>query len=225
MRLNKWIAAHSLSSRRKADELIIAGRVAVNGHIAKLGTEVEDTDTVEIDSKRIGSKLNKDKKLVVLLNKPIGYVCSRRGQGAPTIYKLLPLKLHTLDIAGRLDKDSSGLVILTNDGTLAQSLTHPSYQKLKVYTVSLDKPLISKDQLHITTGVSLPDGVSALKLKSLSQDKIKWLVTMHEGRNRQIRRTFELIGYKIIDLHRISVGDYSLGDILPKQHETRVLFL
>lgn len=213
MRLNKWIAAHSLYSRRKADELISSGRVTVNDAVAILGTTAEDDSIVMIDGKRIGTQMNNDKKIVLLLNKPIGYVCSRNGQGAPTVYGLLPLKYHHLDIAGRLDKDSSGLVILTNDGELMQQLTHPSHKKDKVYTVSLDHALSQTDQSAIEVGIKLEDGVSALTLLLLSADKKQWQITMHEGRNRQIRRTFALLDYSVIDLKRISVDSYSVSEI------------
>lgn len=213
MRLNKWIAAHSLFSRRKADELIAAGRVTVDGKTAGLGVQAEDTSIVEIDGKRIGTKLNKDKPVVVLLHKPVGYVCSRNGQGAPTVYGLLPLKYHHLDIAGRLDKDSSGLVLLTNNGLLMQQLTHPSFLKEKVYIMHLDRALSQQHQEAIEKGVQLEDGKSALALQLLSADKKQWQVTMHEGRNRQIRRTLAKLDYDVLKLHRISVGSYKLGTL------------
>lgn len=213
MRLNKWIAAHSLYSRRKADELIASGRVAVSGVTAILGTTAEADSIVTIDGKRIGTQLNKDKKIVLLLNKPVGYVCSRNGQGSPTVYGLLPLKYHHLDIAGRLDKDSSGLVLMTNDGVLMQQLTHPSHKKDKVYTVTLDRALSQTDQAAIKEGVKLADGVSTLGLTLLNADKKQWQITMHEGRNRQIRRTFALLNYGVIDLKRISIDNYSINNL------------
>lgn len=219
MRLNKWIAAHSLYSRRKADELISAGRVTVDGKTAGLGVQAEDTSVVEVDGKRIGTKLNKDSKLVVLLHKPIGYVCSRNGQGAPTVYGLLPLKYHHLDIAGRLDKDSSGLVILTNNGQLMQELTHPSNQKDKIYTAVLDRALTQTHQDAIAKGVQLEDGKSSLGLQLLSADKKQWQITMHEGRNRQIRRTFAKLDYDVLSLHRLSVGGYKIDKLAESSYK------
>lgn len=213
MRLNKWIASHSLYSRRKADELISAGRVIVDGKTAVLGTTAEDSSIVMIDEKRIGTQMNNDKKIVLLLNKPVGYVCSRNGQGAPTVYGLLPLKYHHLDIAGRLDKDSSGLVVLTNNGELMQQLTHPSYKKDKVYIAALDHALQPVDQQTIEAGVQLVDGLSALKLELKSADKKQWQITIHEGRNRQIRRTFALLGYGVMDLKRLSIDTYSISNL------------
>lgn len=213
MRLNKWIAAHSMHSRRKADEFIASGRVTVDGVTAILGTTAEDTSEVLIDGKRIGTQLNKDTLVTVLLNKPVGYVCSRNGQGAPTVYGLLPLKYHHLDIAGRLDKDSSGLVILTNDGNLVQQLTHPSHKKDKVYIATLDHALTQEHQAVIVKGITLEDGPSALELKLLSADKKQWQITMHEGRNRQIRRTFAKLDYGVMELKRLSMADYAIKDI------------
>ena len=108
MRLNKYISENSDLSRRKADEAISAGRVLVNDELPELGQDILDTDTVKLDN--VILERNSDNKLVLLLNKPVGYVCSRDGQGSPTVYDLLPEKYHHLNIAGRLDKDSSGLV-------------------------------------------------------------------------------------------------------------------
>ena len=210
MRLNKWIAAHTLHSRRKADELIAAGRVTVNGATAQLGTTAEDDDAVTIDNKPVKPGFS-TQKTVLVLNKPVGYVCSRNGQGAPTVYSLIPLQYHHLDIVGRLDKDSSGLLVLTNDGDLHHQLTHPSSKKEKVYIVTLSTPL-DKDSEHDITheGVPLEDGTSILKLHALSSDRTKWEVRMHEGRNRQIRRTFYTLGYGVNTLHRTHFGPYKL---------------
>lgn len=211
MRLNKWLAEHSRYSRRAADTLIAQGNVVVNGQTATVGQLYTEGDTVLIDGKIISQ--TSAKKVVVLLHKPVGYVCSRNGQGAPTVYSLLPVHLHSLDIAGRLDKDSSGLVVLTNDGTLLHSLTHPSHTKVKEYTVTLDRALTAEHTEAIQKGVTLQDGTSALELTLLNADKKQWRVRMHEGRNRQIRRTFEYLGYRIVGLHRVSIDDYKIGTV------------
>jgi 23S rRNA pseudouridine2605 synthase len=150
-----------------------------------------------------------------MLNKPVGYVCSRNGQGSKTVYDLLPPEYQQLKTVGRLDKDSSGLLLLTNDGQLAQELTHPSQQKRKVYEVTLDKPLQPLHRQMISDhGVSLEDGPSKLELERQHDgDDTKWIVTMHEGRNRQIRRTFAALGYEVIQLHRTKFGNYQLGTL------------
>ena len=211
MRLNKWLAEHTRYSRRGADELISQGKVSINGIPATVGQLVQHGDTVLIDGQPVHN--TEAKKVVVLLHKPVGYVCSRKGQGAYTVYSLLPLHLHHLDIAGRLDKDSSGLVVLTNDGTLTHSLTHPSQNKIKEYIISLNKPLSEQDEKAIINGVQLDDGVSRLSLHATTKIRDTFVVRMSEGRNRQIRRTFSQLGYTVKTLHRQTVADYHLGNL------------
>jgi 23S rRNA pseudouridine2605 synthase len=144
-------------------------------------------------------------------------VCSRNGQGSQTVYALLPPKFASLQPVGRLDKDSSGLLLMTSDGQLAHELTHPSFQKVKVYEVTLDKDLQPLHRQMISDhGVTLDDGVSKFELERLhdSDEKI-WHVRLHEGRNRQIRRTFAALGYTVTTLHRTKFGPYSLGSLAP----------
>jgi 23S rRNA pseudouridine2605 synthase len=212
MRLNKWIAANSHYSRRKADELIAAGRITINGKTAGMGVQVTDNDVVAIDQKPVQPSFN-TKTVTLMLNKPIGYVCSRKGQGAPTVYSLIPVQYHHLDIVGRLDKDSAGLLLLTNDGDLHQRLTHPSYEKEKVYRVLLSGPLSAEHEAHIKKGVELSDGKSALGLQPLDASRKYWEVRMHEGRNRQIRRTFATLLYGVESLTRFEFGEYKLGTL------------
>lgn len=207
MRLNKFIAQNSSLSRRRADELIKAGKVSVNGSPAIIGQRVSSDDTVTINGKALGTS----QKLYLMLNKPVGYVCSKRSQGAPTVYSLLPVKYAALKTVGRLDKDSSGLILLSNDGNFAHRQTHPSFKKQKVYQVKLDRQLSQSDRRQIESGVELPDGISRLSLADIGPDR--WQVTMHEGRNRQIRRTFEALGYKVVELHRTEFGDFNLNNL------------
>lgn len=209
MRLNKYIALASGLSRRAADDAIAAGRVQVNDKVAGLGQTVDESfDTVKIDSQTLQPPA---KMTTIMLNKPAGYVCSRDGQGSKTIYDLLPEDYHHLKPVGRLDKESSGLLLLTNNGTLAYELTHPSFQKEKRYVVKTDHDLSGKDFGTITKkGVKLNDGPSKLGLEGKDTN---WVVTMHEGRNRQIRRTFEALGYKVNKLHRTHFGKYNLEDL------------
>jgi 23S rRNA pseudouridine2605 synthase len=147
-----------------------------------------------------------------MMNKPVGYVVSRNGQGSPTIYSLLPLQYHKLKPVGRLDKASSGLLLLTNDGNLANDLTHPSKQKVKIYEISLNLPLQPLHRQMISDhGIELEDGNSKLQLERREEGNDKdWTVTMHEGRNRQIRRTFGALGYDVTKLHRTQFGPYKL---------------
>ena len=209
MRVNKFVAQATGISRRAADTAIKNGRVKIGPQVAQLGDEVIEADSVSLDGKVIGIR----SITTIILNKPVGYVCSREGQGAKTIYDLLPQQYHALKPVGRLDKDSSGLLILTNDGELANQLTHPRYSKTKIYEVVLDKPLQPLHQQMINDhGVILQDGNSKLGLQKMESDK-SWQVTMSEGRNRQIRRTFDSLGYSVTKLHRTSLGNYRLDDL------------
>jgi 23S rRNA pseudouridine2605 synthase len=212
MRLNKWIASQTTYSRRNADELITAGRVTINGRTANLGDQVTDSEHIQIDAKLV--RVKNLPIVTLLLNKPDGYVCSRRGQGAPTVYSLLPLKYHHLEIAGRLDKDSTGLVLLTSDRELVNTLTHPSGGKTKTYAVTLDNAL-SEGYRHTIEreGITLDDGISQFEVAIASDDRKQVLVTMHEGRNRQIRRTFDRMGNRVTALERIQIANHKLGEL------------
>jgi len=211
VRLNKYIAASTTLSRRNADDAIARGRVTVNGTTAGQGMNVTESDVVTLDGHVLTPVV---KARTIQLNKPRGYVVSRNGQGSKTIYDLIPQQYHDLHPVGRLDKDSSGLLLLTNDGQLNQELTHPSKQKVKLYEVSLDTPLQPLHQQMISDhGLMLEDGLSRLQLERVDENRLQWLVTMHEGRNRQIRRTFNVLGYTVSRLHRIRFGDYVLADL------------
>jgi len=212
MRINKYVALATGMSRRAADMAIDEHRVEVNGAAAATGYDVQTADTVLLDGKPIVATAN---LLTIRLHKPVGYVCSRNGQGSQTIYDLLPREYHHLKPVGRLDKASSGLLLLTNDGQLAQQLTHPSHRKTKIYEVTLDQPLQPLHRQMINDhGVLLEDGVSKLALaRQHDNDETRWVVTMHEGRNRQIRRTFASLGYTVTQLHRTQFGNYTLGNL------------
>ncbi len=216
MRINRFIALATGLSRRAADKLADAGEIFVNGRPIRTGREVSDVDVVTFR----GRRLRLPKKQTIMLNKPAGYVCSRTGQGSKTVYDILPVELRRLKPVGRLDKDSSGLLIMTNDGEFAHRLTHPSFRKPKRYEVILDKTLSPDDWKNITVqGVVLEDGLSKFKLHWIDKrNGSRWMVTMSEGRNRQIRRTFAALGYQVSSLHRVTFGDYHLGRIAPGKY-------
>ena len=242
IRLNKFLAERLGISRREADELISAGKVTINGKKANLGDRIQITPTSigagEISTERsdIGEtertepvqqpEIRCSGKLVpfntdyiyLAFNKPVGYVCSRRAQGsAPTLYELLPPKYQKLKTVGRLDKDSSGLILLTNDGDFAFRMTHPKFRKEKVYEIELDKPLAPLHQQMISDfGVMLDDGPSKF---TVIRDGKQYIVTLTEGRNRQIRRTFAVLGYTVTKLHRTKFGKYELGKLAPNSYE------
>lgn len=221
IRLNKFIASRLNLGRRAADDLIAAKKVHVNGEIPILGARVAPGDEVVADGTRLTFDNTPD-FTYLLLNKPVNYVCSRRQQGdAPTIYALLPAKYHHLKPVGRLDKNSSGLLLLTNDGDLAHRMTHPSFVKIKKYEVTIDQPLQPLHRQMINDyGITLPDGPSKLHLERRDDgDDHAWLITMHEGRNRQIRRTFAALGYEVTTLHRTDFGPLSLHQLENEQYK------
>lgn len=219
VRLNKFLAHATGISRREADELISVGRVRLNGEPVEMGAQVAPDDTVTLDDAVVSIDAT---RTYIMLNKPVGYVSSRRQQGGnPTIYSLLPKKYHSLKPVGRLDRDSSGLLLLTDDGDFAHSLTHPSFHKMKSYEVEIKQPLAPLHRQMISDhGVMLDDGPSKLQLDRLEDGNDKrWRITMHEGRNRQIRRTFGGLGYTVTKLHRTDFGNYSLGSLQPGEFE------
>ena len=209
MRINKFIAQATGLSRRAADLAIGEGRVKLNDQPVTVGTNALETDKVTLNGRvlRLPAKTQ-----TILMNKPVGFVCSRDGQGSRTIYDILPKELAHLKPVGRLDKDSSGVLLLTNDGDLAHRLAHPGFQKEKRYLVTLNKALEPADLVKVEKGIPLIDGPSKLDLKTGSVPT-EWQVTMHEGRNRQIRRTFETIGYEVTALKRIQFGPYRLEQV------------
>lgn len=214
-RLNKFLALNLGISRREADDLISNKKVTVNDHVADLGLRISQNDVISVNKKLVK---NTTKYEYIALNKPVGYICSRKHQGnTPTIYELLPTKYHQLKTVGRLDKDSSGLILLTNNGDFTYKMTHPSFYKTKIYSIHLDHDLEPIHQQMISDyGITLSDGISKFQLERMNEtDRKNWLITMHEGRNRQIRRTFDALGYKVLTLHRTNFGNYALGDILP----------
>lgn len=217
LRLNKFLAEQLGLSRREADDLIANKKVTINGAVAVLGARIDEQDEIFCNGKPVAH----DVKYIYLgFNKPAGYVCSRKQQGdTPTIYSLLPAEYQALKTVGRLDKDSSGLILLTNDGDFAFQMTHPKFSKTKLYEVELNKPLAPLHQQEITDfGIEIGDGVSKMGLAKLSEDRKKWQVALHEGRNRQIRRTFGALGYEVVVLHRTQFGPYQLSGLKPGEY-------
>lgn len=224
-RLNKHLALQLGISRREADNYIDQKRVAINGHLATLGARFIDGDKITVDNKEI---TNSTAFQCIAFNKPVGYVCSRRQQDEnPTIYDLIPESYHHLKTVGRLDRESSGLILLSNDGDFTFRMTHPSFYKVKIYNVRLESSLAPLHQQMISDyGVTLEDGVSKLQLERMNDenDRRNWIVTMHEGRNRQIRRTFGALGYTVTKIHRTNFGNYTIDGIAPgKFKEVEIL--
>lgn len=212
MRINKFIALALGISRRKAEELITSGQIKFNQRNAKLTDRLGENDRVLYQGKELS--LPKQDTILLKLNKPVGYVCTHSSQGGdPTIFELLPKEYKSFKIIGRLDKNTSGLVLLTNNGELAHQLMHPKFKKEKTYIAKL-KDEISDSEINLIEGSGVDIGdqrKSRLKLKRMGGQQYQ--IIMQEGRNRQIRRTFEAIGNQVIELKRLSLGDYKLDDL------------
>ena len=201
--MNRFIAQSGLCSRREADDYIQAGLVSVNGAVVtELGTKVLPTDEVKFNDSRVEG----EKKVYLVLNKPKGYVTSLEDPHADkTVMDLVRGACEErIYPVGRLDKNSLGLLLFTNDGDLTRQLTHPSYMKRKVYQVSLDKPLARADMDRIVEGITLEDGeIHADEIAYVKDDKSEIGIEIHSGRNRIVRRIFESLGYMVRKLDRV----------------------
>ncbi|WP_041445251.1 pseudouridine synthase [Syntrophobotulus glycolicus] len=225
MRLQKAIALSGLASRRRAEEMMTEGRVKVNGVVVtELGMKVCGTDTIEVDGKTVQSLevKGKENKVYYMLNKPVGVITSLRDpQGRKTVRDLLGDVKERVYPVGRLDYDTSGILLLTNDGDLAYRLTHPKFGVSKIYRVQTGSRIPPKSIEQLEKGLLLEDGWTApAKVHRLPQGQNDHIVeiTIHEGRNRQIRRMFERIGYPVQRLHRKSFGPLFTGELAPGGH-------
>ena len=212
IRLNKYISEAGVCSRREADRLIEAGRVLVDGVRATQGMKVREGQKVQVGDRVIGGK---DEKVVLAVYKPVGIVCTEDKRTKNNIVRFLKYPVR-VTYAGRLDKDSEGLILLTNDGEFGFRMTHPKFAKHKLYEVELDRALEPLHQQMIGDfGMELKDGRSQLGLTKLEDGRRRWQVEMSEGRNRQIRRTFGALGYTVTRLKRLEFGPYRLSGLQP----------
>jgi 23S rRNA pseudouridine2605 synthase len=210
MRLNAYLARAGVASRRGADELIKAGRVRVNGEPGQLNTFVQARDRVEVD----GRPVARQRLAYVLLHKPAGVVTTARDpQGRPTVVDRVGHEIRVVPV-GRLDADTTGALLLTNDGPLAHRLAHPRYGVEKVYAAEVegdpDEPALER----LRDGVELEDGRTApAKVRRLGPGRIE--LTLHEGRNRQVKRMCEAVGHPVRRLHRSAYAGLTLGGLEP----------
>jgi len=214
MRLNRYLAAAGIGSRRKCDQLIGAGRVTINGKVCTdYSAQPAGRDHVKLD----GRLLHIDPPLTIMLHKPPGFVCTRSDpQARNTIFDLLPSKFIRLFNVGRLDAQSEGLILLTNDGKLAQRLTHPRFKIDKEYEVTLDRQWDRVLTRKLVQGFLINgQRLQVARLHSIAPTRLR--VVLRQGINRQIRRMFEAVDYRVEHLVRVRVGHLHLGD-LPRGH-------
>lgn len=213
MRLNKYIALCGIASRRAADKMISEGHVSVNGRPAtELGMQINpDQDRVKIDGKVIQPA---QKHVYIILNKPKGYITTRDDErGRKTVFDLVRVRSRIFPV-GRLDAGSEGLLLFTNNGELANRLMHPRFKVAKKYRVKVDAPFSPDHFMHLSAGIELDDGLTApAKASYYTDDPQRIEITIREGKNRQVRRMFEALGYKVKSLKRVQYGPLSLDDL------------
>jgi pseudouridine synthase len=224
LRLQKYLAESGVASRRASEELITAGRVSVNGETATLGMSVNpETDQVMLDGKPVRQE---EELITIMLYKPKGVVStSDDPQGRKTVQeyvKDIPVRLYNV---GRLDLNTEGLLLMTNDGELAHRMTHPKFSVEKTYFAICDGKLMPSEIASLTNGVTLEDGMTApaklTQIRPTQAGDTTFLITIHEGKNRQIRRMLEAVGHRTLRLKRERFGPLSLGELKPG--ETRRL--
>ncbi len=215
MRLNRFLAWCGLGSRRKCESFIEEGRVAIDGIVVNsLSTYVDDQkNIVTVDGKSVSPPA---KYIYVLMNKPKGYVTTASDErGRKTVLDLLPDHFRVFPV-GRLDKETTGALLLTNDGALAFRLLHPKFDIAKVYQVSLDKPITNQHAQKLKAGILLEDGMtSRCQVRILDEDRNKIEVILHEGRKRQVRRMLNSVGYNVIDLVRTQFASCTIANLKP----------
>lgn len=215
-RVQKFLSEQGIASRRKAEEFIKSGQVSINGRRAQLGDKVDPSkDEVKVYGKVVKPRFE---KIYVALYKPRGYVVSKSDpRGRKTVFSLLPEELRSkVHNVGRLDFDTEGLLILTNDGDLTEQLAHPKYEHDKEYEVITDKEPTQKQLEVLRDGVDLPTGLTApAKIKTRSG---KVYITIHEGKKRQVRRMFNAVGLGVMNLKRIRINKLNLPKIQPGEY-------
>ncbi len=212
MRINKFLAEQGVASRRGSDEIIAAGRVTINGKTAQAGDDVKDDDTVLVDGKMLSHKVKYE---YYLLNKPKGYLCTvSDDKGRKTVMDLLPAGAGRVFPVGRLDYDTEGMLILTNDGDLAYRLTAPQSEIAKTYLVRVDGSVSDIQLNRLRAGVEIERGVVTKKCKvtvtETNKKFTKLRVVLTEGKNREIRKMFEAVGKQVAFLKRLKIGELSL---------------
>ncbi len=208
IRINKYIASCGMCSRRNAEELILDGRVKINRQVVtELGVKVKYGDVVEVDGKKISLE---QEKVYIMLNKPRGYVTTSKEQfGRPSVLDLLDVPQRVFAV-GRLDMDSEGLLLLTNDGDLANRIIHPTKHIAKTYEVVLKREISSENIENLKQGVDIGGYITRPAIVEKVDNK-NIIITIYEGKNRQVRKMCEAVGNKVVNLKRIAIGNLMLG--------------
>lgn len=210
MRINKYLSTHGYCSRREADRLVEKGKVFINGRVAKLGDKIEDGDDVRVEGR---DRKKKPKKIYIFFHKPVGLITTTDRRKKDNIMDWIDIEERVYPV-GRLDVESSGLMLLTNDGILANRLMHPRYEHEKEYVVTVDKPIKMIDIGRLQSGVELKDGPTLpTKVRKLGPNR--FAIILREGRNRQIRRMCGAIGYKVVALKRTRIGTLKMISSYP----------
>ena len=216
MRLQKYLAECGVASRRKCEQYILDGKVKVNGNIVtELGTKVNKNDIVEFQKKKVKIQ---DEKIYILLNKPIGYVTTVKDQfKRDTVLDLVKINKRIVPV-GRLDMYTSGALILTNDGDFVYKVTHPKHEITKTYTVTVRGIIDNEAVEKLRNGVEIEDYITKpAKVRIMKTDEEKNIsrleITIHEGKNRQVRKMCEAVGYKVVALHRSKIADIGVKDL------------
>jgi pseudouridine synthase len=213
-RLQKILSQFGICSRRQAEEFILSGKVKVNDKIAKLGDKADlQTDKITINNKVVETSHGASKFVYYLVNKPAGYLCSNRRhkKSDKLVIDLVPKEPRVWSV-GRLDKESTGLIILTNDGEFTQKYTYPKFEHEKEYEIEVDKKITQDFLQHMKTGIELSEGIAkADEILKISENKFK--IILHQGWNRQIRRMCHKLGYEVLELKRLRIGKIELGNL------------
>ena len=215
-RLNKFLSRSGVCSRRKADEYIESGRVSVNGNIVReLGVKVKDTDVIAVDKNEVDKT---EEKIYIKLNKPVGFVSTAKEQfGRPCVTDLVKSTVRLYPV-GRLDMFSEGLIILTNDGDFVNKVIHPTQHVKKTYEVTLSTKISENDIESLKNGIDIGGYITKEAFVNKIKDNVIEII-ISEGKNRQIRKMCEALGYKVVKLKRTKIGQLSLGSLKPGEYE------
>ena len=212
-RVQKLLSNYGFCSRRKAEELIKAGKVKINNKVISIGDKAEESDKIYVDNKLVSP----EKKVYIMFNKPLGCVTALTDPQYKTVMDFVKIKERIFPV-GRLDYNTSGLLLLTNDGDFANNITHPSKETNKTYKVMINKPITNREISLIEDGLKIEGKKTAKSIiKKLGPALLE--ITIHEGRNRIVRKMFHKLDFTVVSLERIKVGNLELGDLKPGKYK------